>query len=339
MPVGVAIAVFVVCLAVMLGASEILVRGIDRIGAALRLSGGLIGLVAALGADSPEISSALVALFSGARDVGIGVIFGSNIFNLAALLGLSAFVATRVDVTHDALKLHGGVALTVTLIVAAFVVRILTPIPMVALLLIVFVPYVVVLALRPRQLTRLPRPLAALLDPFVECTEKAGAQEKDSAGLTATREQRGVGGAGLRIALALVVIVAASIGLVRATLVLAGHWGLPRGLVGVLILAALTGLPNTYAAVRLATQGRGAEVVSEAFNSNTINLLVGIGLPALIVGMGGGGRVEVIELLWLLGMTVLALPLLARRGGLTRIEGAVLISLYLVFVAVRIIVS
>ena len=73
-------------------------RGIDRVSALLRLSGGLIGLLTAVGADAPEISSALVALFTGARDVGMGVILGSNIFNLAALLGVSAVLAVRVAV-------------------------------------------------------------------------------------------------------------------------------------------------------------------------------------------------------------------------------------------------
>jgi hypothetical protein len=58
-----ALIVFVVCLAGTLGASELLVRGIDRVSALLRLSGGLIGLLTAVGADAPEISSALVALF------------------------------------------------------------------------------------------------------------------------------------------------------------------------------------------------------------------------------------------------------------------------------------
>ena len=39
--------------------------------------------------------------FTGARDVGVGVILGSNIFNLAALLGVSAVLAVRVAAAPD----------------------------------------------------------------------------------------------------------------------------------------------------------------------------------------------------------------------------------------------
>jgi cation:H+ antiporter len=55
----------------------------------------LLGIVTALGADSPEIASAITALAAGHSDLGVGVVIGSNIFNLAALLGLSALVAVR----------------------------------------------------------------------------------------------------------------------------------------------------------------------------------------------------------------------------------------------------
>src|SRR5271165_1906125 len=41
------------------------------------------GLVAALAADTPEVTSAVTALAHGQHDVGTGVILGSNVFNLA----------------------------------------------------------------------------------------------------------------------------------------------------------------------------------------------------------------------------------------------------------------
>ena len=80
--------VFLVALAATLGSSELLVWGVGRLGVKLGLAAGLIGLLTALGADSPEIASALSAILSGAHQVGVGVVLGSNLFNLAALLGL-----------------------------------------------------------------------------------------------------------------------------------------------------------------------------------------------------------------------------------------------------------
>ncbi len=71
---GLAIVIFLLGLGLSLGATEVLVNGLGRLGGKLGLAAGLLGLLVALGADAPEISSAITALLSGAKDVGVGVI-------------------------------------------------------------------------------------------------------------------------------------------------------------------------------------------------------------------------------------------------------------------------
>ncbi len=73
----------------------------------------------ALGADSPEISSAIVALLSNQRDLGVGIVLGSNLFNLAALLGLGAVIAGEVSASSAGTILDGAVAIAITLIAGA----------------------------------------------------------------------------------------------------------------------------------------------------------------------------------------------------------------------------
>lgn len=133
----------------------------------------------------------------------------------------------------------------------------------------------------------------------------------------------------------LVAIVGGSVEMVQAALSLGQSWHVPDAVTGALVLAALTGLPNVYAALRLARQGRGGAVVSETLNSNTLNLLIGITIPALVFGLGRGGAASVLEAWWLLGLTLAALLLLFRRPCLSRWGGAGIIALYLAFVAVR----
>jgi hypothetical protein len=77
--------------------------------------------------------------------------------------------------------------------------------------------------------------------------------------------------------------------------------------------------------------------VSAAVNSNTINLVVVLALPALLFGMKGAASDVFIELGWLLGMTVIGLLLLLPSKGMTRAEGAGMIVLYLLFVVVHLI--
>ncbi len=69
-------------------ASVVLARGLDRIGQRLGFSEALLGMVTALGADAPEIASAVAAVIAGHEETGVGVVVGSNVFNLAALLGV-----------------------------------------------------------------------------------------------------------------------------------------------------------------------------------------------------------------------------------------------------------
>src|SRR5579859_4924530 len=108
MPSGVWVLLFVVGVAVSLGASWLLVVRLERLGERFGLSEGLLGVVAALAADAPEITSAATALAHRDTSVGAGVVLGSNVFNLAALLGLAAVVAGRI-VLHRRVVLLGGV--------------------------------------------------------------------------------------------------------------------------------------------------------------------------------------------------------------------------------------
>lgn len=83
-----AVAAFLAGAAVSLATSWLLVTRLERVGERLGLSEALLGMVAALAADSPEITSAVSAMASHQQRIGAGVVIGSNVFNLAALLGL-----------------------------------------------------------------------------------------------------------------------------------------------------------------------------------------------------------------------------------------------------------
>ena len=118
---------FVAGVAVSLSASWLLVSRLEWLGERAGLSEAWLGLVAALAADAPEITSAVTALARGQSSIGAGVVIGSNVFNLAALLGLSAVVAGRIAF-HRRVVLLGGVpgvwvAVVCLLTVAAVVPR------------------------------------------------------------------------------------------------------------------------------------------------------------------------------------------------------------------------
>lgn len=307
MPTPLALLVFAVGLGVSLGASEFLVRGFGRLGTNVGMAAGLVGLLTALGADAPEISSAITALLSGAKDVGLGVILGSNLFNLAALLGFSAVVAGRVSFRRILLALDASVALWATLVVGLMLLVRLAPIIALVLVLAVFLFYVVLLAAKPR-----------VIHGDLERTEPAGAPW----------------GPVWWIVPSIAAIVAGSFAMVNGALVLGDHWHLSRIFLGAVALAAITSLPNAYAATRLALGGNGTAVLSLAFNSNTLNLLAGVSLPAVLIGGLASAPGAMADIVWLMALTLVAIGLGYLERGLNRWSGLLLIIGYLVFIAV-----
>ena len=132
--------------------------------------------------------------------------------------------------------------------------------------------------------------------------------------------------------LALLVIVAGSTVMVDTSLVLADEIGLSHLVVGLLILAVVTSLPNASTAFRLARQGRADATVSETLNSNNINLVGGILIPAAILGLGTVSSGVPADLVWLLVLTAATLGALATRSGIGRLAGAALVCAYIAFV-------
>jgi Sodium/calcium exchanger protein len=139
-------------------ASEMLVWGFSRLGFKLGLAAGLLGMLTALGADSPEIASATSAVLSGAREVGVGVIIGSNVFNLAALLGLPAIISGRLPLSRTVAVVDGSANLLVTFVAVGMLTGVVSTAATVALFVVILVLYLLVLALPPRSFGRLPLP-------------------------------------------------------------------------------------------------------------------------------------------------------------------------------------
>jgi cation:H+ antiporter len=125
--------------------------------------------------------------------------------------------------------------------------------------------------------------------------------------------------------------------MVDTSLVLADEIGLSHLVVGLLILAVVTSLPNASTAFRLARQGRADATVSETLNSNNINLVGGILVPAAILGLGTVSSGVPADLVWLLVLTAATLGALATRSGIGRLAGVALVCGYVAFVVAHLV--
>jgi cation:H+ antiporter len=76
--------------------SDLLIGGAVAIAQALGVAEVIIGMtVVTIGTTSPELSACLVAAWKGERDIAVGNIVGSNLFNILVVLGVGALVAPQ----------------------------------------------------------------------------------------------------------------------------------------------------------------------------------------------------------------------------------------------------
>ena len=114
---------------------------------------------------------------------------------------------------------------------------------------------------------------------------------------------------------------------------LGAHFAVPDIVVGALILAAVTSLPNAVSAIYLARRGRGAATLSTALNSNSLNVTIGLLIPATLIGLAKQSGSGLLVAGWYAALTALTLALAYAGRGLGRGSGAVVIAAYAVFVA------
>ena len=326
MTVGPAVAIFVVGAIVSLATSWVLVTRLERVGDRLGFSEASLGMLAALAADTPEITASITAIAHHQQTVGAGVVLGSNVFNLAALLGLGAVAAGRINLHRRVVVLGGSVAVIVAVACLLSVSGQVSAGAGLSVVLVVMLGYVALLAAHRTLLRRLRLPLA--LSNWLA----AAIVEEESELQEAIHPQRGSGRDAWIALIALVVVVVASVAMEQGASTLGTHFGVPEIVVGALVLAAVTSFPNAVSAVYLARRGRGAAALSTALNSNSLNVAVGLLIPAVVIELAKPSASGVLVASWYVGLTVLTLFLAYIGRGLGRASGSLIIAAYFAFV-------
>jgi cation:H+ antiporter len=318
---------------VILATSWLLVTRLERVGERFGLTEALLGVVAALGADAPEISSSVSALYQHQRAIGAGVVIGSNAFNLAALLGLGALVSGFITLHRRVVVLAGVIATWIGVCCVGAETRAVSDVVGLFMACAVFIPYLVVLGLRRSTLTRaiIPRRFAPWL--------VAAVHEEELELDEVIRPLRG-GATDAAVALgALVVVVLSSVAMERGASHLGHHFHIANAVIGGIILAAVTSLPNAVAAVYLASRGRGAAALSTAMTSNNLNVIAGLLIPGAVVGLAVPSIAGTLTATSYLALTVVVLALAYAKSGLNRIAGWIIVATYGAFVVALIAVT
>ena len=277
----VTLGIFLVSLAIVIATSARFTRKLEELCEALNLSIGILSLLSALGANIPNYVSSTIAILSGHTDVGIGIIVGSNIYNLTIILGLCALLTPeRAGVTLDVREKRDVgtiVRYALAIMLLAFVVICWLPgAPFVAAH---YTPGIFHALLLLSSLVTLVV-FSALLVHIIRRTHGGEGttvhhhEVKRKAPLSILRL------AG-EILLTLAIALGGVLVMVQSGQTLTADLHMPSVLAGLLVLAVATSLPNTVVAVSLVRTGEAAACVEEVYSSGGINAALGVVLPLL----------------------------------------------------------
>jgi cation:H+ antiporter len=110
-------------LLVLVVGSQLLVNAATDIAEAAGISDLVIGLtVVAIGTSLPELATSILAAMRGQRDIAVGNVIGSNLFNLMSVLGLTSIVSSDgIPVSDVSLRLDFPVMLAATIVLVPIV--------------------------------------------------------------------------------------------------------------------------------------------------------------------------------------------------------------------------
>ena len=335
------LALFLVSLLIVLSAAAWFTRRLEALCDRLDFSAGMLSILSALGANIPNYVASIVAIANGQQDVGLGIIIGSNIYNLAIILGLSSLAAPgshgihlRLKEKHDVLIItYYAFAITLTTLVAIWLLPRTSIVFPVSAQILILVPLILVLILTCAIFSSFVYHIVKR--PHPSHTRSLDKQEESSSRTYPTSLKRLIA----EVLFALVIALAGVIVMVQSGEQLTADAHMPAVLTGLLVLAVATSLPNTVVAVILVRTGRMAACVEEIFSSNSINAALGIAIPLLLWRT----LLQDQLLLALDGPFIILLTLgiivCIRMSRLNRITGLFLLLSYVMWVGIHLLLN
>lgn len=316
-----AILFVVLGLATLVLGAESLVRGAASLALRLGVSALVVGLtIVAAGTSAPEMGVSVLAALRGSGDIAIGNVVGSNIFNIALILGLAAAICP--------IRCH-----------SAFIRR-ETPLMIGVCCLVPLLAW-----LGGGVITRWAG--FALLAGGVWYTalvywlarrENGGVQEQFEAGAAPgehaeAARKRPIWLDGLYILVGLGLLVGGSRLLVGGATTIAKSLGVSDLVIALTVVAGGTSLPELATSVVAALRKQPDMSVGNIVGSNISNLAFVLGSSAVVAPIGVSREAMFRDIPVMLALSVLCIVLMRSGRSLSRFEGLLLFAAYVLYTA------
>ena len=309
------IAVLVIALIIVIKSADVFVDNLVDIGGALGISQIILGVTAAaIGTSLPEFGSALIASLSGSVDIGVGTVIGSNIWNIAGILGISATAAGVMHTDSKGINRDGLVTLGTGLILIFFMLFGNINWTASVVMIVFYIFYLWRLIKAQKNYTNNKK------QEIIEYKSEKKSIDKKKVALVL------LGLAGLIIGCRL---------LVYSGVELARIAGIPEMIMGLFTLAIGTSIPELVVTLSSAMKGLHELSVGTVLGSNTFNILIGIGIPALFIDIPVDSLSLTFDAPVMIFVTVLLLLLIKKSGKLTRVSGIILMATYIAYAVIR----
>ena len=311
------ILLFIAGLVILILGAELLVRGASRLAAAFGVSPLVIGLtIVAIGTASPEIAVSIQAAANGQGDLTLGNVLGSNIFNILFILGVTSIVAPIV-IAEQLIRKDAPLLLGISLL--AFVLAFDGNLGAFdGIILLLLVAMYVFFALKQSRSES-------------EAVQKEYAEEYKQ---KESRTQKSIILNSAFILAGLGLLVLGSNLLVDSAVRIAKALGVSELVIGLTIVAIGTSLPEVATSVIAALKGESDIAVGNAVGSNIFNLLGVLGIGALVSpnGIFVSPQVLQFDLPVMVFVALVTLPVFYIDSRISRLEGGLLFSYYVIYV-------
>jgi len=304
--------------ALLVAGGEALVRGASGIALLARLTPTVVGLtIVSAGTSMPELVVSVRAALGGSPGLSLGNAVGSNIFNVGAILGLTALIRP-LRILGNSVRMEWPV-----MMLAAFQLHLL---------------------IRDDVLDRFEGGfLLGALVAFVAYTVVVGAGAASEGENEAFGAQVATASFGRRGSMALVLnggaVVAGAAclaggaqALVFGASNLARDLGVTETVIGLTIVAAGTGTPELVTSMVAAFRGRDDIAVANVIGSNIFNVLGILGTTALLTPIEVPPEIVGRDSPWMIAVSLLLFPLMATGARISRREGSLLLLAFTAYI-------
>lgn len=312
-------------LLVTLGA-EFLVRGASTLALRAGVSPLFIGLtIVGFGTSAPELGASLVATSQGVSDVSVGNVVGSNLFNIAVILALTALVKP--------VRVHfAEVRREVRIAIAAAVV------PWIAWFAGGYVPRwagIGLLSLLAAHLVssyRMAR-AASAQDRALAADEVRATFDIETPGPVTPLRDRAWVNVSLVVA-GLALLVVGSRMFVTSAIAVAQDLGVSELVIGLTIVSMGTSLPELVTSAVAALRGNPDIALGNVLGSNIFNSFGILGTCAVVSPQAVADPVLFMDVPAVLLATLALIPIMRTGGVISRAEGGLLLAGYGVYLTI-----